>query len=32
MSDIAKRFLNIFSGLDRAQGSYQLSGVISEKG
>lgn len=32
MSDTAKRFLDIFSGLDRAHGSYQLSGVITEKG
>ena len=32
MSDIAKRFLDIFSGLERAHGSYQLSGVITEKG
>jgi hypothetical protein len=29
---IEKRFFTIFEGLDRAHGSYHLSGKITEKG
>jgi hypothetical protein len=32
MSTIEKRFFNLFNGLDRAHGSYVLSGKITEKG
>ena len=30
--DFANKFFNIFEGLDRAHGSYNLSGKITEKG